>query len=348
MDFIFAVILILLSIGGVVVRKTYYYLPARELKRQAEKQDWLAARFYRAVAYGNSLRGLLWLFISLTAAGGFVLLARSQPVWLSLLVVLGSLWAAFSWLPASRVTRLGAKLTSLVTPLVAKILSFVHPVMDRTVDTVSRRYSAPPHTGIFERQDFLELVEKQQRQADSRLTDEELAIMKNALRFSDHKVADILIPRKQVKTVLADDTVGPILIDELHKSGQEFVLVRDKKNGMVVGSLEFHKLGLDSKGKVKDLMNGTVYYLHESDSLSEALHAFFVTNHPLFIVVNSFEEFVGIITVENILEQLLGHVPGDDFDQYADMKAVASRHVKARKSEKMDEEPVKTDEEVVE
>lgn len=49
-----AVILILLSIGGVVVRKTYYYLPPRELKRQAEHQDWLAARFYGAVALGSA------------------------------------------------------------------------------------------------------------------------------------------------------------------------------------------------------------------------------------------------------------------------------------------------------
>jgi CBS domain containing-hemolysin-like protein len=95
-------------------------------------------------------------------------------------------------------------------------------------------------------------------------------------------------------------------------------------------------------------MHGSVYYVHENDSLSEALHAFFVTNHPLFVVVNSFEEFVGVLTVESILRQLLGHVPGDDFDQYTDLAAVAARHPRAKKSKKTAETPVKTDTDVLE
>jgi CBS domain containing-hemolysin-like protein len=150
---------------------------------------------------------------------------------------------------------------------------------------------------------------------------------------------------------MAEDTLGPVLIDEVHKSGQEFVLVREAKKGPVIGSLEFAKLGLGSKGKVRDLMNPTVYYIHENDTLTEALHAFFVTNQPMFVVVNSFEEFIGILTVENILHQLLGHIPGDDFDQYTNLAAVAARHKKLEKESdevKADKTPVKTDQEVVE
>jgi putative hemolysin len=161
-------------------------------------------------------------------------------------------------------------------------------------------------------------------------------------------VADVLTPRKQVKTVLADDTIGPILIDELHKGGEGDILVRESAKGDIVGSLAFNQLDLHSKGHVRDVMKTTVYYLHEDDSLSEALHAFFVTNHPLFVVINNFEEYVGIITVENILRQLFGHIPGDDFDQYANPAAVAARHAAKPKTEKPEETPVKTEEEVVE
>jgi Mg2+/Co2+ transporter CorB len=99
---------------------------------------------------------------------------------------------------------------------------------------------------------------------------------------------------------------------------------------------------LKSTGRVKDVMHSTVYYVHEDDDLGEALHAFFVTNFPLFVVVNSFEEFTGTVSVENILQQLLGHVPGSDFDQYADIKAVAKRHKRESKPEPAD----KTDETV--
>ena len=157
---------------------------------------------------------------------------------------------------------------------------------------------------------------------------EELEIAKRALSFDQHKVADILTPRKSIKTILADDTVGPILIDELHKAGQKCILVRDKPKGAIVGTLEFKQLGLDSRGLVRNIMSPTVYYLHENDSLADALHAFFITNQPVFVVINSFEEYVGLISVEDMLQQLLGHVPGDDFDQYADPAAVAARHPK--------------------
>ncbi|MDB5170801.1 MAG: hypothetical protein JWO35_495 [Candidatus Saccharibacteria bacterium] len=346
-NFIFACILLLLAIAGVVVRKTYYYVPVLELKRRAEHQDAVAAQLYRAVAYGNSLRVLLWVFIALTSAGGFVLLSRQAPVWLSFVAVIALLWAAFSWLPASKVTKTGTKLTSFVTPIIAWLLNYLHPLLSRSGDIIEKRYSATAHTGIFEREDLLALIDRQQHQEGSRLSQEELEIAKRALSFDDYKVGDILTPRKHIKTVLAEDTLGPILIDELHKGGHPYVLVRESPKGAFVGSLDFAHLDHHRSGKVKDFMNPTVYYVHENDRLSEALHAFFVTNHALFIVVNSFEEYVGIITVESMLRQLLGHVPGDDFDEYANLSAVAARHHQAKKPKKSAETPVKTDEEVV-
>lgn len=350
MNLTFAIILLVLAIGGVVARKTYYYLPAAELKRRAGRKDPLAEKLYPAVAYGSSLRALLWIFIGLSSAGGFVLLARSGNPWASFLVVILVLWTAFYWLPASRVTRVGARLTSLVTPAIVRLLNYVHPLLSRVAGLAERRYTAPEHTGLYERDDFLKLIEQQQWQKDSRISPEELEIAKRALNFEDHKVADILVPRKQIKTILASDTIGPILIDELHKSGQDYVLVRDKdkSKGMVVGTLEFKKLGLGSAGKVRDHMSANIYYIHENDSLGDALHAFFVTNHSLFIVVNSSEEYVGIISIEDIIKQLLGHIPGDDFEQFSNMEAVAGRHHGPKKSEPIEGTPVKTEAEVLE
>jgi CBS domain containing-hemolysin-like protein len=345
---IFAIVLLLLSLGGVVVRKTYFRLPVRELKRRAERHDAAARTLYRAVAYGNSLRGLLWLFIGLTAAGGLVVLAREVDVWISLLIIGPLLWIAFSLVPASRTTKFGTWLTVLVTPFIAWLLNYLHPLLNRGADRVQRRYTAQNHTKLYEREDLVRLIEQQQGQEDSRFTEEELEIAARALSFDDYRVADVMTPRKKIKTVLASDTLGPVLINEVHESGGELALVRETAKGLFVGSLRFSQLGLESKGHVRDIMAPSIYYVNEADSLGEALHAFFVTNHPVFVVVNSSEEYVGAITVEHILKILLGHLPGDDFDQYADPEAVATRHPHIRKSKHADETPVKTDEEVVE
>ena len=87
MIYALAITLLLLAVIGVVARKTYFYLPLRELKRQAEKRDPLATQLYRAAAYGNSLKALLWLYIGLTTAAGIIVLARELDVWVSILVI---------------------------------------------------------------------------------------------------------------------------------------------------------------------------------------------------------------------------------------------------------------------
>ncbi|MEO7364316.1 MAG: CBS domain-containing protein, partial [Candidatus Saccharimonadales bacterium] len=115
--------------------------------------------------------------------------------------------------------------------------------------------------------------------------------------------------------------------------------VQDSPKSEIVGTLAVRGLGIHSSGRVRDIMEHTVYYVHESDSLSQALHAFFATNHPLFVVTNSFEEYVGVITVQTILKQLIGHVPGEDFDQYADRELVAARHPRPRRGKKTDDMP---------
>jgi CBS domain containing-hemolysin-like protein len=225
-----------------------------------------------------------------------------------------------------------------VTPIVLWLLNYLHPVLSRGAGSVEKRTTIRNHTDIYERDDLIALIESQQHQAGNRISEEELEIARRALSFNEFRVADVLIPRKQVKSLLADDAVGPILIDEFHKSGQEYAVVRDKSRGPITGILEYARLGIKSTGQVSDLMNPTVYYVHENDVLGDALHAFFVTNCPVFAVVNSFEEYTGLVSVENIVRQLLGHVPGDDFDQYADPAAVAARHAKVKITKSSDVE----------
>jgi CBS domain containing-hemolysin-like protein len=346
-NFIFGIIFLILALFGMVLRKTYFSVPLSELKRRAQKHEPHATQLYRAATYGNSLKSLLWLYTGLTSAISLILLARVLPVWIGIVIVGPLLWIVFWFLPASRTSRIGIWLTRIVTPFIAWLLNYVHPLLSRSADFVEHRYVAPKHTGLYERDDLLQLIQSQQTQPDSRITQEELAIVERTLTFDNYTVSDITTPRAQVKTILASDVIGPILIDELHKNAQDYVLVRETKKGPFVGTLAFKTLNIKSTGQVGNTMDSTVYYLHENDTLSEALHAFFVTNHPLFVVVNSFEEYVGIVSIEDILEKLMGHIPGDDFDQYTDPVAVAARHTKIEKPEETDEPAVKTEDEVV-
>ena len=329
-NFIIASILLLLAIGGVVIRKTYSYVPLRELKRRAEHHDPLATKLYPAASYESSLQGLLWGFIIVTSASGVILLSRVAPVWLSAIAVPLLIWAVYSWLPSTRTTAVGTELTKIVNPIIVWILNHTHAAIDRPTSAVANRYVTDEHTRLYERDDLLDLIEQQQNQHDSRFTDSELEIAKRALSFSDYSVGEIMTPKKLVKSVSVDNVVGPVLIDELHKSNQDYILVRESPKGDFIGTLAYKSLGLHSSGKVQEYMSPDIYYVHENDNLGEALQTFFATNRPLFVVLNNAEEYIGVVSISSILRQLLGHMPGEDFEQYGDPTAVVARHKKSR------------------
>ena len=72
-----------------------------------------------------------------------------------------------------------------------------------------------------------------------------------------------------------------------------------------------------------DAMRNNVYYINETKSLSHALHGFLKTNHHLFVVVNHYRETVGLLTLEDVLEVLIGDKIVDEFDAFDDLRAVA-------------------------
>lgn len=349
--FIIALVCIALSFIGLTLRKTFYYLPEKELKRQAKHGDSLAKALYQAVAYGAALQLLLWLLIGIFAAAGFVLFARVAPPIFGFIAIALLLWFGFAWMPSSRLTSFGARVAVWSTPTLVWLLRYLNPVFSRMVDWVHARRPVQTHSGLYERADLLEFIDRQKQQPDSRIPLEELELAERALRFDQYKLRHIVVPRKQVKAIGKDDAVGPILLDELHATGHSRFPVYDKSPNDIIGTL--HLITLEEAkqgGHVRDYIEKGVAYLHENDTLADALHAVYTTKHQLFVVVNSFEEYVGIVTLEDILHSLLGHPVEDEFDAHHDKKAVAAKHTKkapAKPAEEPTEEKVSQTEETV-
>lgn len=328
----------LLTLVGISLQKTYKNLPRKELKRRAAKDDELAKLLYRAVAYGISLEILLWGIIGLGAAGFFVLSARSLPTWLALFGSVALVWLGFAYMPNSRVTNAGNTIARYATPPIAWVLARLYPLLSRLGNFLQTRGRIQIHTGIFQKDDLLSLIDKQSEQADNRIDKAELAIAKHALTFGDKLIRDVMIPMRVVKTVKATDTVGPILMAELHKSGFSRFPVTGEKKTEIVGTLFLRDLvAAKAGGAVSGLMNKKVYYVNEEKPLQHVLDAFLKTKHHLFVVVNEFEEIAGIITIEDILEQVLGRQIVDEFDKFDDMRAVAA--LEAKKDRKSHDHP---------
>jgi len=133
-----------------------------------------------------------------------------------------------------------------------------------------------------------------------------------------------------VDTVPQHEILGPLVLDGLHKTGHSRFPVISSDIDHVVGILHLRDvLTIDSSKKhtarVDTAMSKKVLYIRQDHTLSQALSAFLRTHHHLFIVINEFSETVGILTLEDTLEALLGHKIVDEFDAHDDMRAVAAR-----------------------
>lgn len=344
--FIFAVLLLGVMLLALALRKTYTVLTVRELKRRAREHDPIAAMLYRAAAYGASLRALLWMIVVLAAAGSFVLLSMLAPPELAFVIEVLVIAYGFVWMPTGHVTKLGVQIAVWLTPAIAWLLAKTHPLLDKAVAFVQRHRPLHVHTGLYDREDLLQLIDQQKGQPDSRISSETLELLQHTLQFGDKIVRDCMIPRRAVRMVSADDAVGPMLMKDLHDSGfSRFPVYKDKPEN-IVGTLYLRKLiSLKHTGHVRDIMDEKVYFVHEEHPLEQVLDAFLKTQHHLFIVVNGFEEVVGIITIEDILEQILGCKIVDEFDQYDDMRAVAAHQARREHDahKKDAEEPVKAE-----
>jgi CBS domain containing-hemolysin-like protein len=190
---------------------------------------------------------------------------------------------------------------------------------------------------LYQKEDMVELINQQQVQTDNRITEEELRIATHALTYGGKIIRDVMTPRRMMRSVSADDVIGPILMTELHKSGHSRFPVMAAEN-QAVGMLYVRDLvAAKQGGKVSELMEKHVYYVQEEQSLDHALQAFLRTKHHLFLVINEFEEIVGLISIEDVLEQVLGKKILDEFDQYDDLRAVAKLRAKEARHDRVGE-----------
>jgi len=161
------------------------------------------------------------------------------------------------------------------------------------------------------------------------LTEDEKKLIIHSLSFKDQLVKTIMTPRSMIDYIKNTEFLGPIALDDLHKTGHSRLPVINGDVDHIVGILHLRGLlALDIKKSTtaEKAMDSKVYYIREDQTLEHALAAFLRTHHHLFVVVNEFRETVGLLTLEDAIEALLGRKIIDEFDSHDDLRVVALRN----------------------
>jgi len=158
-----------------------------------------------------------------------------------------------------------------------------------------------------------ELLEMLKDASERELIDgEALNIIHGALAVAEMHARDVMIPRSQVVTIAADSRVEdfvPIVIDSGHS---RFPVIGDDPDDVrgilhAKGMLPLLLADDWARFDIKDYIRPTIV-VPESKRLNNLLQEFRETRNHMAVVIDEYGGFAGVVTIEDVLEQIVGDI----------------------------------------
>lgn len=322
---ILLIIVIVATLYGILLIRSFEYMSVTELKRQARKGNADAIKVYPVRAYGVQLWILMWAILGFFTSCIILLLDSLLGAFWTLLINVPLIIVIHAILPWTRRPKPSLHMAANVSPYIERVLRVLYPILKWFERWVGRWIQPEPMLLIQSKDELIEILHHNAEEFDQVSLDE-LKIAENALIFGDKTVGDYMTPLNTVHFVSSEEVLSPVVLGELHDSGHSRFPVFQGSNQNIIGTLYIKDASRVKHAKaIKDVMRPDVYYINEQQTLDHALHAFIKTKHHLFIVVNEFEDIVGVLSAEDVIEQIVGQPMLDEFDQFDDLRAVAKR-----------------------
>ena len=147
-----------------------------------------------------------------------------------------------------------------------------------------------------------------------------LSIAEGALAASEISVRDIMVPRAQMQVIDVGDPLDEIIAQVNHTAHSRFPVI-DGKRDNVIGLLlakDLLRLRSEDRFNLRDWLRPVVF-IPESKRLDVLLREFRVSHNHMAVVVDEYAGVCGLITIEDVLEQIVGDIEDEyDFDEADD------------------------------
>ena len=142
---------------------------------------------------------------------------------------------------------------------------------------------------------------------DENQLDEEVKIFHNALDFSDTKVRDCMIPRTEIEAIDIEDTSVEEIKSRFIESGYSKLIVYKEDIDHVVGYIHSSDM-FQLPPKVEGLNIRTLPFVPETMAARKLMHIFLQQKKSLAIVVDEFGGTSGLVSLEDIVEEIFGDI----------------------------------------
>jgi len=158
----------------------------------------------------------------------------------------------------------------------------------------------------------------------------EYRILKNIMNFSEVYVTDVMTPRTVMFSFDADKTVDDVVnLPEIQMYSRFPIWEGESFDDGILGyvmSKDILLAALKGKGatKLRDFCR-EVYFIPENAELDTALERFLNRRQHLFVVVDEYGGVEGLISMEDVVETMLGVEIVDEVDKVVDLRLLAKQ-----------------------
>ena len=265
--------------------------------------------FYSTILIGNNIVNIAFASIS-------TVILASEFGWSDyrILLFVSIITLLFGELIPKYIAREGADSLVLLVAIPLRIISIIlYPFIKLTTHlskmlTDRKKGSADNLAHLFDKEDMKILVDEVQKNGSTQY--EESSFISKVFDFSEQKVYEAMRPRTEIIGISGSDSVSNA-VDLFIESGYSKVIVYEDDLDNIKGFILAKDLFSNPK-QIKDIIRETQFYPETKKSL-EILNEFLTNNDSIAVVVDEFGGTAGIVTMEDIIEELFGDIK-DEFD----------------------------------
>lgn len=156
--------------------------------------------------------------------------------------------------------------------------------------------------------------------------EDEVKIFHNALDFSETKVRDCMVPRTEIEAVDIDDCTTEDLKNKFIETGFSKIVVFKNDIDHVVGYIHSSEMFHDTTQWKEHIR--TLPFVPETMTAQKLMHIFLQQKRSLAIVVDEFGGTSGLVSLEDIVEEIFGDIEDEhDSNNYVAKKTDSGEYI---------------------
>ncbi|HZW63081.1 MAG TPA: hemolysin family protein [Flavobacteriaceae bacterium] len=169
------------------------------------------------------------------------------------------------------------------------------------------------------------IIEQMKSVEEDKDLDTEIQIFQNALEFSEVKAREIMVPRTEIEAVELSETIKNISL-LFTNTGYSKILVYKDTIDDILGYV--HSFDLFVKPKTIKSILKPVEFVPETMLIKDTLNVLIKKRRSIAVVLDEYGGTSGILTVEDIVEELFGEIEDEHDSDDLIEKKIAENHFK--------------------